>query len=49
MTQNDPYGNTPLGGEHPAINGPFVHSLCGAEKLHGDEHRTSPTDYAYIL
>ena len=47
--QNDPHGNAPLGGEHSAANGTFVHPLCGAVSLHSGGPRTSTKGSVYIL
>ena len=49
MTQIDPHGNPPLGGDHFAANATFVHPLCGAVKLNGGWPCTSPTGYVRIL
>ena len=48
-TPNDPHGNEPLGGEHSAVNGIFVHPMYRPVQLNGSGPRTSPTGSVHIL
>ena len=49
MIQNDAHGNPPLGGEHSAINGIFVHPQYGPVQLNVRGPRTSHTASVHIL